>query len=70
MHRRGYTAVVKLGQKPAIAQPLKQSEMSRPTILVILVLLIVGALVLLSTLAKEVPTTTIESDVTQAPDAR
>jgi hypothetical protein len=44
--------------------------MSRLSILIIVVVLLVGGLVLLSTQAKEVPTSTIETDVGQAPDAR
>ena len=37
--------------------------MSRISLLIVIVLLIVGALVFLSTRAKEVPTRTIETDV-------
>ena len=44
--------------------------MPKVVILIIAVLLIVGGLVLLSTTAREVPVTTIETDVSQAPDAR
>jgi hypothetical protein len=44
--------------------------MPRIIILIIAVVLVVGGLILLSTQAREVPTTTIETDVTQAPDAR
>lgn len=44
--------------------------MPKAVILIIAVLLIVGALVLLSTNAREVPVTVIETDVSKAPDAR
>ena len=44
--------------------------MPRNVVLIIAVLLIVGGLILLSTQAREVPVTTIETDVSQAPDAR
>lgn len=44
--------------------------MSRIMIVVLVAVLLVGALVLLSTQAEEVPTQTIETDVGQAPDAR
>ena len=39
-------------------------------ILIIAVVLIVGGLILVSTQAREVPVTTIETDVSQGPDAR
>lgn len=44
--------------------------MSRITIVILAVGLLVGALVLLSTQAEEVPTRIIETDVGVAPDAR
>ncbi len=44
--------------------------MPRIIILIIAVVLIVGGLILLSTQAREVPVTTIETDVSQGPDAR
>lgn len=44
--------------------------MSRIIIVVLVVGVLVGALVLLSTQAEEVPTRMIETDVGQAPDAR
>ncbi len=45
--------------------------MSRATVLLIIfVILIVAAFYFLSTQAQEVPTTTIETDVSQGPDAR
>lgn len=43
--------------------------MSRLTVLIILIVLIIGALAFLSTQAREVPTTTIESDVSPATNA-
>lgn len=44
--------------------------MSRLIVLIVVVLLIIGALVFLSTQAREVPTSTIETDVSQGADAR
>ena len=44
--------------------------MPRIAVLILFLLLIVGALVFLSSEAGEVPLTTIETDVGQAPDAR
>lgn len=43
--------------------------MSRLIVLLIAVALLVGGLILLSTQAKEVPTTTIETDVSQGGNA-
>jgi hypothetical protein len=39
-------------------------------VLIIVMAVVIGGLFLLSTQAREVPTTTIETDVTQGPDAR
>jgi hypothetical protein len=39
-------------------------------VLLIAVVLVIGGLILLSTQAREVPVTTIETDVSRAPDAR
>ncbi len=44
--------------------------MPRIMVLIIALLLLVGVLILLSTQAREVPVTTIETDVSQGPDAR
>lgn len=44
--------------------------MPRFIVLIIAVVLIIGGLILLSTRAREVPTTTIETDVSQGADAR
>ncbi len=44
--------------------------MPRIMILIIAVLVLVGGLILLSTQAREVPVTTIETDVSQGPNAR
>jgi hypothetical protein len=44
--------------------------MPKVVVLIIALLLVVGGLILLSTQAREVPTTTIETDVSQGPDAR
>ena len=44
--------------------------MPRIMVLIIALLLLVGVLILLSTQAREVPVTTIETDVGQGQDAR
>jgi hypothetical protein len=44
--------------------------MPRIVILLIALVVLAGALILLSSNAREVPTTTIETDVSPAPDAR
>ena len=44
--------------------------MPRIMILIIAVLILVGGLILLSTQAREVPLTTIETDVSTGPNAR
>ena len=44
--------------------------MPRIVIVIIALVLLVGGLILLSTQAREVPVTTIETDVSQGPDAR
>jgi hypothetical protein len=44
--------------------------MSRLIVLVLIAVLVVGLLVFLSMQAREVPTTTIETDVSQGADAR
>jgi hypothetical protein len=44
--------------------------MPRIIVLIIAVVLVVGGLILLSSQAREVPVTTIETDVSQGPDAR
>jgi hypothetical protein len=44
--------------------------MPRILVLIIAVLLVAGVLILLSMQAREVPTTTIEADVSQGQDAR
>jgi hypothetical protein len=44
--------------------------MSRFVVLILVAVLVVGGLIFLSTQAKEVPTRTIETDVTQGSDAR
>lgn len=62
-HAWGYTAEGKLGQKPAPESPAERSTMSRIAVLILIILLVVGGLVFLSTQAREVPVTTIETDV-------
>ncbi len=64
LHGWGYTAAGKLGQKPAPELPAKQSIMSRIAVLLIVIVLVIGGLILLSSRAREVPVTTIETDVT------
>jgi preprotein translocase subunit SecY len=44
--------------------------MSRITVLIIVLLLIVGGVIFLSSAAREVPLTTIETDVSPGPNAR
>ena len=46
------------------------SAMPRLIVLIIVVLLVVGGLILLSTQAREVPVTTIETDVSPGANAR
>jgi hypothetical protein len=70
MHRWGYTAVIKVGKSPATECCQHGFSMPRILILIVAQVLIVGGLILLSTQAREVPTTTIETDVSQGADAR
>jgi hypothetical protein len=55
--------VPKLGQKPCFIEPAKRNGMRPPVILILLVVIVIGALIFFSTRAREVPTTTIETDV-------
>ena len=48
----------------------KAPRMPRVMVLIIALVLVVGGLILLSTQAREVPTTTIETEVSQGQDAR
>jgi ABC-type Na+ efflux pump permease subunit len=59
---KGYTAASPLGKSAAIIQP-KRTAMPRIAILIIILVLIIGALVFLSTVPKERPTRTIEVEV-------
>jgi hypothetical protein len=68
-HGRGYTAAPKLGQKPR-SRSSKRNIMPRLPLLIILVLLLVGLVVFLSMQAQEVPTRTIETDVSQGTNAQ
>ncbi len=43
--------------------------MNRIVLLIVAIVLLVGGLILLSTTAREVPVTTIETDVSPAPNA-
>jgi hypothetical protein len=70
MHGWGYTALGKVGKSPPIAEPRSGNSMSRLIVLVLIAVLVVGLLVFLSMQAREVPTTTIETDVSQGADAR
>ena len=64
----GYTAALPLGKSRSF-DPFKRNIMSRLVVLIVVVLLIVGALVFLSTVPKESPTRTIEVDVPQGGNA-
>ena len=48
---------------------MKRSRMPRATLLIIIVVLIAGALYFLSTQAREVPVSTIETDVSPVGNA-
>jgi hypothetical protein len=61
----GYTAVGKDGKSPRLRLRRSGKSMSRLIVLIFVLLLIVGGLIFLSTNAKEVPTHTIETDVSQ-----
>jgi hypothetical protein len=63
LHAWGYTAAGKLGQKPAPESPAERSIMSRIAVFILVILLVIGGLIFLSTQAHEVPVTTIETDV-------
>ena len=69
MHGEGYTALAKLGKSPHRGKPMKRSSMPRATVLIIILVLIVGALIFLSSQAREVPTATIETDVSPVANA-
>jgi hypothetical protein len=62
--------VAKLGQKPPPESHPKRKTMSRIFVLILIVALIIGALVFLSMQAREVPVTTIETDVIQGANAQ
>ena len=65
MHDVGYTAVGKLGKSPPTEAPRSGIQMSRIMLLIIVLALMIGALFFLSSQAREVPTRTIETDVSQ-----
>ena len=69
MHSVGYTAVGNLGKSPRLNGHQSGKTMSRLIVLIIAVALIVGGLILLSTQAREVPTSTIETDVSPRANA-
>jgi uncharacterized membrane protein len=60
MHRKGYTAAPPLG---------KSARMSRLVVLIIVLVIIIGGLVYLSTVPKQQPTHTIEIAVPQGTPA-
>lgn len=62
----GYTAPLKVGQKPAVPKIEAEGPMSRLVILIVIILIIAGAIVFLSSQAREVPTQPVEVDVTNA----
>jgi uncharacterized membrane protein YcaP (DUF421 family) len=70
VHRLGYTALVKLGKSPGEPTFEKRTTMPRFAVPIIILLILIGALAFLSTRAREVPTHSIEVDVSKAPDAR
>ena len=61
--------MAKLGQKPRFIEPAKRNRMPRPALLILLLVIIIGALIFFSTQAREVPTTTIETDVSPVTNA-
>jgi hypothetical protein len=63
LHGWGYTATGKLGQKPPPDLPAKRSIILRIAVLILFIVLVIGGLIFLSTRAREVPLTTIETDV-------
>jgi hypothetical protein len=67
---QGYTALVKLGKSPTFDPASEVDSMPRLAVLIVIILLLLGALVFLGTSVREVPTTTIETDVEGAPGAR
>jgi hypothetical protein len=69
VHEVGYTAVGKVGKSPQTASRQSGKPMSRFIVLIIAVVLVIGGLILLSTNAREVPTRTIETDVSQGANA-
>jgi hypothetical protein len=70
MHGWGYTALGKVGKSPRLPEPRSGNSMSRLIVLVLVAVLVVGLLVFLSMQAREVPTSTIETDVSQDTNAR
>lgn len=68
-HVSVYTAAPKVGQKRQ-PNPIERNIMSRLTVLIVIVLIVLGALYFLSTRAREVPTSTIEVEVNQATNAK
>jgi hypothetical protein len=61
----GYTAVGKDGKSPRQHSHQSGKSMSRLIVLIIALVLVVGGLIFLSTSARQVPTHTIETDVSQ-----
>ena len=69
MHGWGYTAVGKDGKSPDLHNQRSGILTSRIIVLIVVVALVVGALIFLSSQAREVPTRTIETEVTQSANA-
>jgi hypothetical protein len=64
---RGYTFPPQVGQKPDVPSIKPEGPMPRAVIfLIIIVVIVAGALVFLSSQAREVPTQSIQVDVTNA----
>jgi hypothetical protein len=70
VHGVGYTALAKVGKSPPNGPFQKRTAMPRLAVPIIILLILLGGLIFLSTTAREVPTRTIEVDVSTAPNAR
>ena len=72
MHARAIQRWPRSAKAPSESAAAKDEAQTMPKIVVLIIalVLVVGGLILLSTSAREVPVTTIETDVSQGPDAR
>ncbi len=62
---RGYTAAPNVGQKPAIPETTAEGPMPRALIFfIVIILILAGALVFLSSQARETATQPVEVEVT------